>query len=123
MAEPRLNRIHALLCGRRAYTLFRYSAWWITALAVFFAIAMLTYDRVASNEIARVAVQAIAAVIGSVGSAAGLAIFFGMLAYLFMCDQSSSKLLWLIIFLLTACFGSSVYFFTVYRRQIFRVAA
>ena len=123
MAELQQNRMLALLCGRRAYTIFRYSAWWITALAVFLAIAMLTYDRVASNETARVAVQAIGAVLGSVGSAAGLVIFFGMLGYLLGCDRSSSKLLWLIVFLLTACFGSSVYFFTVYRRQIVPVGA
>jgi hypothetical protein len=49
---------------------------------------------------------------------AGIVIFLGMLAHLFLLDRSSWKLLWLILFLFTACFGSSIYFFAVYRNQI-----
>jgi hypothetical protein len=55
---------------------------------------------------------------GIVGAFTGLTIFFGMLVYLFRWDHSSSKLLWLTVFLLTAWFGSSLYFFFVYRKHV-----
>jgi len=60
------------------------------------------------------------ACLGGVGAFAVLIIFFGMLLYLFRCDRSSTrmKILWLFIFFLTAWFGSSLYFFVAYQRQV-----
>jgi uncharacterized membrane protein YfcA len=107
-----------LLCESRAQTLFTYCAWWITTLAVFLLLVVPIYDRVASDDVARLTIQVIGGCLGSVGGIAGLVIFFGMLAYLFACDRSSRKALWVLIFLLTACFGSSLYFFMVYRKQM-----
>ncbi len=40
-----------------------------------------------------------------------------MLAYLFLLDRSPWKLFRLIVFL-TGCFGSGIYFFAVYRKQV-----
>jgi membrane-bound metal-dependent hydrolase YbcI (DUF457 family) len=68
----------------------------------------------------RVALPVILGCLGFVGSFAGMIIFFGMLAYLLKCDRSPRiwKTLWLIVFLLGWCFGASLYFFAVYRRQV-----
>ena len=106
--------------SKRAYILFRYSAWWTTLVAGFLAIVAPSYGRIASNNFALMTVQAVGACLGVVGAFAGLIIFFGMLAYLFRRDRSSvkRKSLWLAIFFLTALFESSLYFFLVYRRQV-----
>jgi len=84
--------------------------WWITTLAVFLLLVIPIYGRVASNDVARLTIQVIGACLGSVGGIAGLVIFVGMLAYLFACDRSSRKALWVLIFLLTACLIQSVLF-------------
>jgi hypothetical protein len=51
---------------------------------------------------------------------AGPTIFFGMAIFCVVKDRSSRyiKILWLIVFFATSCFGSALYFLTVYRKQI-----
>jgi hypothetical protein len=76
------------------------------------------YDAITANATTRLGFQVIGGFVGVLSSVAGIVIFLGMLAHLFLLDRSSWKLLWLILFLFTACFGSSIYFFAVYRNQI-----
>jgi len=88
-------------------------------LLIVFVIALTpAYEVIMSNAFPRIAFQVISGCIGAIGALAGMVLFLGMLGHLFLLDQSSWKLLWLIVFLFTACFGSSIYFFTVYKRQV-----
>jgi hypothetical protein len=113
------TRATSLLCGPRAYKLFRFAAVWTAALLVFLVIAAAAYDGAnATSGGLRLGIQIIGGCLGTIGAFAGFTIFLGMLAYLFRWDHSSSKLLWITIFLLTASFGSSLYFFIVYRKQV-----
>ena len=104
----------------RAYTLFRFSAWWMVLLAGFLIMMVSVYDRIFSNDVTRTVFQVLGGCLGIVGAFAGLVIFFGMLIYMFLCDPSSGgrKTLWLLAFFFTAWFGSSLYFFLVYRKQV-----
>jgi hypothetical protein len=76
------------------------------------------YDALMAYISTRVVFQILSACIGVIGTLAGIALILSMLAYLFVLDRTSWKFPWLVIFLFTACFGSSVYFFLVYRRQL-----
>jgi hypothetical protein len=90
----------------------------IPVLIVFVIALTPSYDAIMSNTVPRIAFQIVSGCIGVIGVLAGMVLFLGMLGYLFLLDQSSWKVLWLIIFFFTACFGSSIYFFTVYKRQV-----
>jgi hypothetical protein len=91
-------------------------------MAVLVLIALTpAYETFTSTTLlARVGLQVLSACIWVIGTVCGMVLFLGMLAYLLVLDTSSWKLVWLIIFLFTACFGSSIYFFLVYRKQVFR---
>jgi hypothetical protein len=121
MTGDRGGRARSLLCGQRAYKLFRFAGRWNAALLIFVIIALLAYESTASIWTARLSFQIVGGVLGSVGSLAGLIILFGTLTYLLKCDRSSSRLLWLAVFLVGASFGSSLYFFVVYRKQVSNV--
>ena len=88
------------------------------AVLLFLAVVAMAYDRTASSGLSRLSLQVLGGLFGIVGAFTGLIIFLGMLVYLFRWEDSSSKLLWVTVFLLTAWFGSSLYFFVVYRRQM-----
>ncbi len=110
--------IRDLLCNRRAYRTFSYAAWWMVPLSLVILIALTpAFDAINASALTRIGFQVISGLVGAVGAVAGIVIFLGMLAYLFLFDRTSRKLLWLLVFFFTACFGSSIYFFTVYRRQ------
>jgi nitrate/nitrite transporter NarK len=116
-----MNRNPALrqvLCDRRAYTTFHWAAWCMIPLAVMLLFALTPmYDTIAASNPSRLAFQIVSGCVGALGAVAGIVIFLGMLAYLLLLDRTSWKLLWLIVFLFTACFGSSIYFFAVYRKH------
>jgi ABC-type siderophore export system fused ATPase/permease subunit len=76
------------------------------------------YDSLGALAKTQLFVQVLSTGIWVLGTVAGMLLFLGMLAYLFMLDPSSWKLLWLVVFLFTGPFGSSFYFFRVYRRQV-----
>jgi len=107
------------LSGRKAYAAFALSAWWTVILGVIFVAYIAVWEN-APSHFARVILPVILGILGCIGSVAGLVIFFGMLAYLFKCDRPAGiwKILWLIIFFTSGCFGSAVYFFLIYRRQV-----
>jgi hypothetical protein len=108
------------LKSSRACVLFRWSAIWMGLVFAFLVLIVLMHDRIESNAIAKPVFQVLGACLGVVGAFAGLIIFFGMLIYLFRHDSSPTrmKVLWLLAFFVTAWFGSSVYFWAVYRRQV-----
>src|SRR5450432_170354 len=114
MAEPTGCHAPSFLCSRRVSEVFRFAAYWTIAVALFLIMAIVSYDRTSTSAMARLSLQVVGGILGIVGVFAALTIFVGMLAYLFMCDRSSSKLRWMIVFFLTAWFGSSLYFFVVY---------
>ena len=87
------------------------------ALIVLIALTPL-FDTITADIGTRIGFQIISAFVGVVGTIAGMVLFLGMLAYLFLLDRSSWKIVWLIVFLFTAWFGSSIYFFAVYRKQV-----
>jgi hypothetical protein len=88
-------------------------------LALIFLIAFTPlFDTINANAASRIGFQIISACVGAVGTLAGLVLFLGMLAYLLLRDRSSWRVGWLIVFLFTAWFGSSIYFFVVYRKQV-----
>jgi hypothetical protein len=76
------------------------------------------FDTIGGNVVTRIGFQIIGACAGVLGTIAGMVILFGMVAYLLLLDRSSCRIGWLIVFLFTSCFGSSIYFFAVYRKQV-----
>src|SRR6185437_11409411 len=98
------STLRELLCDRRAYTAFRYSAWCMVPLALIVLIALTPlFDTITANIVTRIGFQIISACVGVVGTIAGMVLFVGMLAYLFLLDRSSPwKIAWLIVFLFTA---------------------
>ena len=89
-------------------------------VAAFLMLILPMRDRIESDEIAKPVFQVLGACLGVVGAFAALIIFFGMLIYLFRHDNSHTKMkvLWLLVFFATAWFGSTVYFWAVYRTQV-----
>jgi hypothetical protein len=119
MDVKRSSNLQRMLCDSRAYRTFLYAAWCMVPLALVVLIALTPmYDVLIANPLVRGGFQIVSGLIGAIGAVAGIVIFLGMPAYLFFLDQRSWKLLWLIVFLFSACFGSSIYFFTVYRKQV-----
>ena len=107
------------LRSRKAYAAFSFSACWALVFGVLFVVYFVTIEgtpRDFASPIPGIALGGL----GLIGSAAGLCIFLGMLAYLLKCDPSGRprKIFWLMVFLVGACFGSSLYFFLVARKEI-----
>ena len=93
---------------------------WIIVLLGIAVILMLTpwINLVQGATTGALLVRTLGASIGVASVVAGPAIFLGMATFCFIKDRSprSVKLLWFVVFVLTACFGSAAYFFAVYRR-------
>jgi hypothetical protein len=68
----------------------------------------------------KLVLQVLGGTLGVVGAPASLIIWFGMVAFCLREDRApfSTKLLWFILFFIMAWFGSAVYFFRVYRKQV-----
>lgn len=69
---------------------------------------------------AKLALQVFGGGLGVIGALASLIIWFGMVGFCLREDKSSvtAKTFWFVLFFLTAWFGSSIYFFRVYRKQV-----
>jgi hypothetical protein len=78
------------------------------------------FQQIQDIQRSKLALQIVGGVLGIAGAFAALIIWFGMTAFLLLEDASSRRIrvLWLILFFVTAWFGSAAYFFTVYRRQV-----
>ena len=112
-------RIREFVCSERAYLLFQRSARWMVAFGVFLVLVIPASKLASLLRIGSAVFDGLIVCFMVAGCAAGLTIFLGMFAYLILCDQSSARMLWAAVFLLTAWFGCTVYFFKVYRKQMF----
>ena len=117
---PILNVLTKDIRSREAYTLFRRSAWWMMFVSAFGALAF-AFIVFAASDVVRAKVIPLFAIVMVAGWAPALIIFVGMLMYLFRYDRSSrrTKMSWMICLLCSACYGSTVYFFLVCRKQVF----
>ncbi len=110
-----------LLRSNKARVLFLYSAWAVTCAGLFM-IFMVTpwFQQVEALPRGRLFLQVVGGALGVVAAPAAFVIWFGMLAFCLREDRSrvSAKILWFILFFTAAWFGSAVYFFRVYRRQV-----
>jgi hypothetical protein len=117
-------QIQEYVCSERAYVLFQRSARWTVAFWIFFVLAIPASKLATLLGIDSTAFATVVIAFFMVASCvAGLTIFFGMFAYLLLCDQSSPKMLWATVFLLTAWLGCTAYFFKVYRKQMLAAEA
>ncbi len=98
-----------------------WSSWAVVGLGVFFAF-MLTpwYRQIAAMPRVLLAVQWLGGALGVVAIPATLVLIVGMAIFCVREDRSrfSVKLSWFILFFLIAPFGSAIYYFFVYRKQV-----
>jgi len=89
---------------------------------VFFMIFMLTpwFHEIELLPLGTIALRVVGGAIGVIGAPASLFVLFGMAVFCVSEDRSSFgvKMLWFVLFFMTACFGATVYFFTVYKKQV-----
>ena len=108
------------LRSEKAHRLFSWSAWIVVGVAVFMSF-MLTpwFAQVESIRGGVHFLRLMGGVLGVLVAPASLILLFGMMAFCVREDRSAftTKILWVGLFLATACFGSAVYFFAVYRKQ------
>ncbi len=108
------------LQSERARTLFLYSSWAVVSMGLFMVFMFTPWFRqVEALPRGDILLRVLGGALGVVGAPASLIVLFGMAFFCVREDPSpvSVKVLWFILFLVTACFGAAVYFFTVYRRQ------
>ena len=101
--------------------LFQYSAWTVFCMGIFMVFMLAPWFRdVEAMPHGDLVLRIAGALLGVTGAFASLVIFVGMIIFCLREDRSPTwvKVLWLILFLITACFGTALYFFAVYRRQI-----
>lgn len=110
--------------SNNARRLFLYSSW-VIVWTGFFMLFMLTpwFKEIDSIHHGRLILRALASPLAVLAPPAALVILFGMLFFCIREDDSSVgiKILWLILFFVTACFGTAIYFFSVYRKETCRI--
>lgn len=119
MTDLQESNMARLWRSRRMFNAFRCSAWLIVGFAVI-ALWLLLTGRNTLNFGYRFLDIFLGIGIGITGFFAAVFILLGMFVYLFRWDKSSSKLGWTFVFLFFGFFGSALYFFTVYRKQVFQ---
>ena len=103
-----------------AHIIFRYSSVTVLLVGIFFVLMMTPwFARLEAVHLGDIGLRVIGGCLGILGAPAGLIIWFGMLVFCLTEDRSgtTSRILWCCLFLAAAFFASSVYFFTVYRKQ------
>jgi hypothetical protein len=109
------------LRSEKAHRLFSLSAWIVVGVGVFMTF-MLTpwFERIESVRGGVLFLRSLGAPLGILGAPASLILLFGMMAFCVREDRSSTstKVLWFVLFFVTAFFGAAAYFFMVYRKQI-----
>ena len=100
---------------------FFYSSWIVIFVGIFL-LFMLTpwFDHMGALPRGDMELRILGGLLGILGAPAGIIIWFGMAFFCIYNDRSSlgAKILWFIIFLSTASFGSVAYFFKVYKKQV-----
>lgn len=109
------------LRSNQARTLFLYASWAVVWVGVF-VIFMLTpwFRQIDSLPKGDIVLRVLGGASGIVGSLASIVLWFGMVAFCLVEDPSSvsRKVLWFLLFFVTASFGSAAYFFKVYKKQV-----
>lgn len=102
----------------RTFFLLRFSAWWTLVYSAPLVVYLLIRGEAVGHPTGWF-FQSVFGVLGLISALAAMTIMLGMLTYLFMCDGSPvrKKFFWLIVFFWTAFFGTSIYFFSVYKKQ------
>lgn len=112
------------LRSEKAQRLFSWSAWIVVGVAVFMSF-MLTpwFQQIESIRGGILGLRVLGAPLGVLGAPAALILLFGMMTFCVREDRSplSSKILWFVLFFATGFFGAAVYFFAVYRKQVYGV--
>jgi len=87
-----------------------------------FIALMLTplFDRISAIPAGVAVLRVIGGVIGVFGTVGAIIIWVAMLLFCFKDSSASlaSKMAWTLLFLVAACFGSTAYFFAVYKKQV-----
>jgi hypothetical protein len=87
-----------------------------------FMISMLTpwFKQIEALPRGEIVLRVLGGALGVGGAPASLIILFGMAVFCVREDVSpvSTKILWFVLFLTTAWFGATAYFFRVYRKQV-----
>jgi hypothetical protein len=83
---------------------------------------MLTpwFSEIVATPRGQLCLRLLGGTVGVLGAPASLVILFGMMAFCAREDNSpgSTKILWFVFFFFTAPFGTVVYFFSAYRKQV-----
>ena len=109
------------LVSKKAYALFRYSAWVVVYTVTFMAFMLTPLFRpIDTMPTGKLILQIIAFPAAVLGAPSSLFIIIGMAFHcLSNCDLSiGTKVFWSIFAFLTAPLGAAIYFFTVYKKQM-----
>jgi hypothetical protein len=107
--------------SQKAFVLFRYSAWAVVCMGLFMASMMTSWFwQIAAMPKGMLLLRILRGTAGLFGGPASFIILFGMMAFCAREDNSSrsTKVLWFIFFFFTAPFGTTIYFFSVYRKRV-----
>lgn len=112
------STLQSILCDRRAMILFTTAAICVIPLTGLLVLTITpVYDQFRSDWVANTLLAFVETLMWVSFVVSGMVIFFGMVAYLLAVDQTSWKLGWLVVFLLTSSVGAAIYCLTVYRKQ------
>jgi hypothetical protein len=116
-----LRRRPKWLRSETARLLFLYSSWAVILMGLFMLFMLLPWFRYLQMvPQTKLAFEIVGGTLGVIGAPASLIIWFGMIAFCLREDSSplTARIFWVVLFFLTAWFGSAAYFFRVYRRQV-----
>jgi len=103
------------------FALFSCSAWVVVSWGVLIILSLALWGQETRTFQSENLIETVLGITFILGSAlAFLIMIFGMAIYCACKDRSSAgaKILWFIFFFFTAPFGSTVYFFAVYRKMV-----
>ena len=107
--------------SQKAFSLFRCSAWVVVCMGVFM-IFMPTpwFSQIVATPRGELLLRILGGTLGVLGAPASLITLFGMMAFCIREERSptSTKIFWFIFFFITGPFGTVIYFFSVYRKQV-----
>lgn len=109
------------LRSARTQALFSYSACVVACMGLFMAFMPTPwFSQIAASRGGLLTLRVLGGTLGVLGAPASLVILFGMMTFCAREDHSptSTKILWFVFFFFTAPFGTLIYFFSVYRRQV-----
>jgi len=109
------------LRSNKARTLFLYSSWVVVWMGVF-VVFMFTpwFSEIEARPRADLFLRILVSPLAILAAPASIVLWFGMVAFCLFEDPSpvSHKVLWFFLFFATASFGSTAYFFKVYKKQV-----